>query len=401
MQKILVKNLYKVFGNDPKRALGMLAQGRDKDTIFRETGMVTGVIDANFHVDEGEIFVLMGLSGSGKSTLVRLLNRLVSPSQGQVFVGGQDVAALSEAALIDLRRKDMAMVFQSFALLPHLTVLENAAFGLKIAGVGTKARHIRAMEVLEQVGLGTFAHKIPAELSGGMQQRVGLARALAVNPSLMLMDEAFSALDPLKRTEMQDLLLDLQEKQRRTIVFVSHDLDEAFRIGSRIAIMHGGRIAQIGTPDEILRNPSDDYVRAFFKGIDVKKYWMAQDIATHQGVLPVSMSEAGDLNFASVAEQMRISGFNHAAIVGSNGVFLGMVSHTSLQQCLQKSQPIEQAFINELAPVAANSVMSATVARLVQASGPLPVVDTQGRYLGVVSQSAALEKLVESEVGHE
>ena len=208
-EKVVVKNLYKIFGPQPERAMQMLRAGQGKDEIFRQTGMVVGVKDANFHVNEGEIFVLMGLSGSGKSTLIRLLNRLVDPTHGQVLVGGQDVAAMSRDALIALRRKDLAMVFQSFALMPHLSVLRNTAFGLEVAGVDRKVREIRAMEVLDQVGLKAFAHQMPSELSGGMQQRVGLARALAVDPSLMLMDEAFSALDPLKRTEMQELLLQL------------------------------------------------------------------------------------------------------------------------------------------------------------------------------------------------
>ncbi len=286
-EKIVVRNLHKIFGPRPELAMDLLRQGRTKDQIFQETGMVVGVKDASFSVNEGEIFVLMGLSGSGKSTLIRLLNRLVEPTHGQIIVGGHDVASMSKSALVALRRKDMAMVFQSFALLPHLSVLDNTAFGLEVAGVDRKTRERRALEVLEQVGLKAFAHKRPSELSGGMQQRVGLARALAVDPSLMLMDEAFSALDPLKRTEMQELLLQLQAEQQRTIVFVSHDLDEAFRIGDRIAIMEGGRIVQIGTPDEILRNPSEDYVRAFFKGVDVKKYLVAKDLARRDEVLVI------------------------------------------------------------------------------------------------------------------
>ena len=218
--KVVVKNLYKVFGNKPDAALQMLYDGKHKDEVLRQTGQVAGVIDASFEINKGEIFVLMGLSGSGKSTLIRLLNRLIEPTAGSVIVDGQDVAKMSKENLLNLRRKDMSMVFQSFALLPHRSVIENAAFGLEIAGVDVKERERRAMEVLEQVGLNTFARHMPSQLSGGMQQRVGLARALTVNPSLMLMDEAFSALDPLRRTEMQDVLMKLQQEQKRTIVFV-------------------------------------------------------------------------------------------------------------------------------------------------------------------------------------
>jgi glycine betaine/proline transport system ATP-binding protein len=270
--KVRVEGLCKVFGSNPRQALEMLARGVTKDEVFARTGQVVGVHDVSFDVEEGEIFVLMGLSGSGKSTLIRLVNRLVEPSAGKVLVDGRDIAAVRRSELTSLRRKDMSMVFQSFALMPQRTVLSNAAFGLEVAGIARKERERRALAVLEQVGLAPFARKLPAELSGGMQQRVGLARALAVNPSLMIMDEAFSALDPLKRKEMQNVLLQLQREQRRTILFVSHDIEEALRIGNRIAIMEGGRLVQVGTPREIIHEPADDYVRAFFEGVDTSRY---------------------------------------------------------------------------------------------------------------------------------
>ena len=362
-EKVVVKNLYKIFGHSPDLAMHMLKRGLSKDEIFQQTGMVVGVKDANFHVNEGEIFVLMGLSGSGKSTLIRLLNRLVDPTHGQILVGGNDVATMSKQALIELRRKDLAMVFQSFALLPHLSVLRNTAFGLEVAGVDRKTREMRAMEVLDQVGLKAFAQRMPAELSGGMQQRVGLARALAVNPSLMLMDEAFSALDPLKRTEMQELLLKLQAEQQRTIVFVSHDLDEAFHIGNRIAIMEGGRIVQIGTPDEILRNPSDEYVRAFFKGVDVNKYLVAK-----------------------------------AFVVDTNGRLQGAVSIDSMYRAMEaQASQLSGAFLSHITPVPAATVLRELVGRIVKNPVPLPVVDTDNRYLGAVTQTILLKKMVQDE----
>ncbi|PXX42725.1 quaternary amine ABC transporter ATP-binding protein [Aquitalea magnusonii] len=276
--KIVVKNLYKVFGGKSADVMRMLKSGEHKDDIFKKTGSVVGVNDVSFAVEEGEIFVLMGLSGSGKSTLIRLINRLMDPTDGQIILDGQDITKFNYKQLVELRRRDMSMVFQSFALMPHRSVLDNAAFGLEISGVDRKTREARGMEVLEQVGLAPFAHKYPHELSGGMQQRVGLVRALAVNPSLMLMDEAFSALDPLKRAEMQDILLDLQREQRRTIFFVSHDLEEALRIGTRIAIMEGGRLVQVGTPQQIIENPADDYVRNFFKSVDTSRYLQAKDL---------------------------------------------------------------------------------------------------------------------------
>ena len=401
-EKIVVKNLYKVFGMDPALAMKMLNEGQTKDQIFQKSGMVAGVINANFHVNEGEIFVLMGLSGSGKSTLIRLLNRLVEPTHGQIIVGGHDVAAMSKKALVDLRRKDLAMVFQSFALLPHLSVLSNTAFGLEVAGVGRKEREKRAMEVLDQVGLRTFAHKQPAELSGGMQQRVGLARALAVDPSLMLMDEAFSALDPLKRTEMQELLLKLQSEQQRTIVFVSHDLDEAFHIGDRIAIMEGGRIVQIGTPDEILRNPSDEYVRAFFKGVDVQKYLVAKDVARQDETLVIRPTTDAKADFANAIERLRETRRNYAFVVADDGTLRGTVSIDSMLLSLQSgADMLANALLEDVGAVNQNLSLKDLIGRIVKNPVPLPVVDDRGHYLGAVTQTILLKKMVEEEAGHE
>jgi glycine betaine/proline transport system ATP-binding protein len=398
VEKVVVKNLYKVYGPHPERAMQMLHAGQSKDAIFQQTGMVVGVTDANFSVNEGEIFVLMGLSGSGKSTLIRLLNRLVEPTHGQIFVGGQDVAAMTKKALIDLRRKDLAMVFQSFALMPHLSVLDNTAFGLEVAGVGRKDREKRAMEVLEQVGLQTFAHQMPAALSGGMQQRVGLARALAVDPSLMLMDEAFSALDPLKRTEMQELLLQLQQDQQRTIVFVSHDLDEAFHIGDRIAIMEGGRIVQVGTPDEILRNPSDEYVRAFFKGVDVKKYLIAKDVALVDETLVIRPSQDARSDMAQALEQLRQTRRNYAFVVASDGLLLGAVSLDTLLRGLESgASRLESAFTDGMDAVPSSLSLRELIGRIVRQPLPLPVIDASGRYLGSVTQTILLKKMMESE----
>ena len=400
-EKIVVRHLHKVFGPDPRLAMDLLRQGRSKEQIFQQTGMVVGVKDANFSVDEGEIFVLMGLSGSGKSTLIRLLNRLVEPTHGQVLVGGHDVAAMGKQALVALRRKDMAMVFQSFALLPHLSVLDNTAFGLEVAGVERKQRERRALEVLDQVGLKAFAGKKPAELSGGMQQRVGLARALAVDPSLMLMDEAFSALDPLKRTEMQELLLQLQKEQQRTIVFVSHDLDEAFRIGNRIAIMEGGRIVQIGTPDEILRNPSDEYVRAFFKGVDVKKYLVARDLAITDGFPLLQPTPDGHADLLRASAQMQAGACRQAFVVEPGGRLLGTVTLDSLLQALQSGGvSLQSALVGSAKVASATLGLHALVAQLVQSPLALPVVDSEGIYLGAVTQTQLLQRFAQEEADH-
>ncbi|WP_286164473.1 glycine betaine/L-proline ABC transporter ATP-binding protein ProV [Azoarcus sp. DN11] len=400
-EKIVVKDLYKIFGPKPDVAMQMLRSGKDKDDIVRQTGMVVGVQNANFHINAGEIFVIMGLSGSGKSTLIRLLNRLIEPSSGQVLVDGQDVASMDPQQLIKLRRRDMAMVFQSFALLPHLTVLANAAFGLEVSGVPRKEREARAMKVLEQVGLGAFANRYPRELSGGMQQRAGLARALVVNPSLMLMDEAFSALDPLKRTEMQGLLLDLQREHQRTIIFVSHDLDEACRIGDRIAIMEGGRIVQIGTPDDIIRNPVDDYVRAFFNGVDVNKYLSAKDVADVDAV-PVffAQSDFGD-GFHPVIERLRAARRNYGFVLDPDRKLVGTVSIDSMIRSLESgSRELSFALLGDLPPVNGDLNLSDLICRIVKMPYPLPVVEPQGHYIGAVTQTILLKKMAKEELTH-
>jgi len=288
--KIVVENLFKVYGRGAEKALHRLKQGDSKESLLKTHGWNVGVDDVSLRINEGEIFVLMGLSGSGKSTLIRLINRLLEPTAGRVFIDGRNVSAMKQRELIALRRRDMSMVFQSFALLPNRTVCENAAFGLEIAGVEASVRRRQALAVLDQVGLAAYADTYPHDLSGGMQQRVGLARALAVNPSLMLMDEAFSALDPLTRRGMQNVVLQLQAHQRRTILFVSHDIDEACRIGSRIAILNAGRVVQVGTPSEIKASPADEYVRGFF---DLSESAHSQPLSAGARALPLPAWQRG------------------------------------------------------------------------------------------------------------
>lgn len=271
MEIISIQNLYKIFGRHPETALKMLAQGRSKTEIMEKTRQGVGVADASFTVNQGEILVVMGLSGSGKSTLVRCINRLIEPTSGKVIVNGEDVTKLSKKALRYFRQKHFGMVFQNFALLPHRTVVRNVEYGLEVQGVDKKTRRDAAMTALEQVGLKGWEESMPDALSGGMQQRVGLARALALDADIMLMDEAFSALDPLIRRDMQDELLDLQEKVQKTIVFISHDLDEAIKIGDRIILMKDGQIVQEGTAESILTNPANDYVAKFVEDVDMSK----------------------------------------------------------------------------------------------------------------------------------
>jgi glycine betaine/proline transport system ATP-binding protein len=388
--KLVVRDLTKIFGGRPDEALQLLKDGFSKDAIFQRTQQTVGVDHATFDIYDGEIFVIMGLSGSGKSTLVRLLNRLIDPTAGEVLIDGEDIAQMSTQQLIQLRRRDMSMVFQSFALLPHLRVLDNVAFGLDLAGTPKQQRHDRAMVALEQVGLAPNAESFPDELSGGMQQRVGLARALAGDPSIMLMDEAFSALDPLIRGEMQDELLKLQAENQRTVVFISHDLDEAMRIGDRIAIMEGGRVVQIGTPDEILANPADDYVKSFFSGVDVSKVLSVGDIARR---LQVTLIERAGQGVEAAIEQLRRQEREFAVLVDRNQHFSGVVTLKSLDRARRDGQGLAEARLSDVAPLRAEQALSDVLTDVARAPTPLPVVDGDGGYVGTVSRAVLLEAL--------
>ena len=391
--KIEVKNLFKIFGPQPKKALRLLEQGLDKEAIFEKIETTVGVQDASFEILSGEIFVIMGLSGSGKSTMVRMLNRLIEPTAGQVYIDGEEIVSMSDNQLVKLRRKKMSMVFQSFALMPHMTVLQNAAFGLEMDGVDKQTREQRALEALEQVGLEAWAESMPDELSGGMQQRVGLARGLAVDPDILLMDEAFSALDPLIRTEMQDELLKLQSKAQRTIVFISHDLDEAMRIGDRIAIMEGGRVVQVGTPEEILQNPADDYVRAFFRGVDPTNILSAGDIATDtQVTIPITDGKNPRAGLQRLIKNDR----DYAYVLDSNKIFQGIVSTDSLRELLdQDSQPrlIPNAYLKDIMTANADDSLQDILPYVANHPWPLPILDGEGKYLGVVSKNLFLRTL--------
>lgn len=388
--KIRVEHIYKVFGDHPEKAVEMYKQGMGKDEIFKQTGMTIGVSDASFDIRAGETFVIMGLSGSGKSTMVRLLNRLIEPSAGEIYINDRDIVKMSNSELIDMRREIMSMVFQSFALMPHMTVGENTAFGLEICGVGKKERLASAHAALERVGLGQHMDSYPSELSGGMQQRVGLARALAVNPEILLMDEAFSALDPLIRTEMQDELLRLQAEDQRTIVFISHDLDEAMRLGDRIAIMHDGRVVQVGTPEEILQNPADDYVQAFFRGVDPTGIISAGDIARKTQVTVIKHPGNGP---RSALQQLISHDRDYGYVLDRRGRFLGVVSHDNLKNNLDSTKDLRQLVELDAQPVLASMTMQEMLPQVTGNAWPVPVVDDNGVYLGVISRNVFLRTL--------
>lgn len=389
--KLEVKNLYKIFGEHPKKALKMLEQGIDKDEIFKKTGQTVGVKNASLSIEEGEIFVVMGLSGSGKSTLVRLLNRLIEPTQGQVLIDGHDITQVDDKALRDIRRSKISMVFQSFALMPHMNVLDNAAFGLELSGVNIQDRHKKARSALAQVGLESHALSYPDELSGGMQQRVGLARALTNDPDILLMDEAFSALDPLIRTEMQDELVRLQSEHQRTVVFISHDLDEAMRIGDRIAIMQGGEVVQVGTPDDILHNPANDYVRSFFKGVDVSNVFSARDIASKSKLTLIKKDSSEGLRsgLQLLNEHEREFGY----VIDKSNRFIGVVSASSLHDVIKNKQTLAEAVINDIQAIPADTSIRDIISIVAQAPCAVPIIDEQHKYVGVVSKARLLETL--------
>ncbi|PLX73799.1 MAG: proline/glycine betaine ABC transporter ATP-binding protein ProV [Azoarcus sp.] len=390
--KLVVKNLYKVFGENPRDAMKLVEEGLDKAEIFSRTGQTLGVNNASFEVYEGEIFVVMGLSGSGKSTLVRLLNRLIEPTAGQVVVDGQDIAKMSDVKLREFRRKHMSMVFQSFALMPHLSVLDNTAFGLMLAGEPEAKRNERAMVALEQVGLAQWAASYPDELSGGMQQRVGLARALTNDPSVLLMDEAFSALDPLIRAEMQDELVKLQAGQKRTIIFISHDLDEAIRIGDRIAIMEGGNVVQVGTAEDILRNPANDYVKSFFRGVDATSILSAADIARRT---QINIIDHAGMGVRSALERLRTHDREFGYVVSHDQRLMGVVSIDSLKKAARESEnpKLRDAFLSDVQVVAQDQSIAELYEPLTKYPYGLPVVDEKGRYRGSITRNMMLEFL--------
>ena len=341
MSKIEVKNVYKIFGDSPSKVLPMVQDGASKEEILEKTGHTVGLDNVSITIEEGETFVCMGLSGSGKSTLIRHINRLIDPTSGEIMVEGTNVMSLDKKNLIEFRRHKMSMVFQRFGLFPHKTVLQNVGYGLEVQGQKPEERNKVAMEKIEAVGLNGFEHQYPNQLSGGMQQRVGLARALATNTDIMLMDEAFSALDPLIRSDMQKQLIDLQSKLKKTIVFITHDLDESLRLGDHIGILNGGKLVQVGTPIDIIMNPADDYVKAFVKDVNRARVIKAKII-----MIPANKTNGIDKsNLIKVEEDQFLEEFlpkivlNDVVVdvVDSAGNIKGYITNKELQSSLVKS----------------------------------------------------------------
>lgn len=392
MKKIEVEKLYKIFGPAPEKALELLRKGRTKAEIMEETRHGVGVDNASFSVEEGEILVIMGLSGSGKSTLVRCLNRLIDPTAGRILIDGQDITTMSQDELRLLRQTKLGMVFQNFALYPHRTVAENAAYGLEIKGVDKDARRAKALEALDLVGLKGWEDALPSQLSGGMQQRVGLARALALDPDILLMDEAFSALDPLIRRDMQDELINLQERMRKTIVFISHDLDEALKIGDRIVLMKDGRIVQIGTPEAILTTPADDYVERFVEEVDISRVLTAESIM--QKVLAVAY--IGTDGPRAALRKMRTHGISSLFIVDKGQTLVGVVSADQAAQLIEAGESdLSRIICTDIKTVLPDTPAQELFSIMHDLSYPLAVVDSSNRLKGVIIRGALIGALAE------
>ena len=337
MSKIEINNVYKIFGNDPKSVLPMVKDGATKDEILEKTGHTVGLDNVSLKIEEGETFVCMGLSGSGKSTLIRHLNRLIDPTDGEILVEGTNVMSLNKDKLIEFRRHKMSMVFQRFGLFPHKTVIQNVGYGLEMQGKAEDERNKISMEKIDAVGLTGFENQYPAQLSGGMQQRVGLARALATDTDIMLMDEAFSALDPLIRSDMQKQLIDLQAQLKKTIVFITHDLDESLRLGDHIGILNSGKLVQVGTPEEIIMNPADDYVADFVKGISRLKVVQAKSIMqslesyeNKNGKLPNDLEVVDEHDLLSKLIETSASKDKPILVNNSENKTIGVISQSGL-----------------------------------------------------------------------
>ena len=341
MSKIEINNIYKIFGNKPHSIMPMVQDGATKDEVLEQTGHTVGLDNVSLNIEEGETFVCMGLSGSGKSTLIRHLNRLIDPTAGEILIDGENVMSFNSEQLIDFRRHKMSMVFQRFGLFPHKTVMQNVGYGLEMQGKSEEERDKVAMEKIEAVGLNGFENQFPNQLSGGMQQRVGLARALATNSDIMLMDEAFSALDPLIRSDMQKQLIDLQSELKKTIVFITHDLDESLRLGDHIGILNAGKLVQVGTPVDIIMNPADDYVKAFVKDVNRAKVIKAKIIMTNvnetNGIDKSNLIKVNEEQFLEEFLSKIVCSDTTVEVVDKKGDIKGYITNKELETSLTKS----------------------------------------------------------------
>ena len=390
--RLVCQNLWKVFGDGAEELAESIEPGQSREDVLNESGRVIAVRDVSFDVSEGETFVIMGLSGSGKSTLVRCLSRLIEPTRGEVLIDGEDLLGMGKQQLREVRRHKLGMVFQHFGNFPHKRVIENVVYGLQVQGIDKDTQRSRAEEVIELVGLSGWEQRYPHELSGGMQQRIGLARALAVDPEILLFDEPFSALDPLIRREMQDQLIGLQRLVKKTMVFITHDFLEAIKLGDRVAIMKDGEFVQVGTPEELVSNPIDEYVRDFTRDVPRSKVLTARSVMTEPLV-----SVMADQSLSDLVYELNLHDCESAVVVDANGNFLGTVdlddvprngasAHSSVASCMQDSCPVTEA----------DTLLEQLISLVIDNDNPIAVLD-DGRCIGTITRAAAMAALVSDE----
>ncbi len=390
--KIKVENVFKIFGPNPKKAFPLIEEGKDRSEILAKTGNVVAVRGVSFEIKKKETFVIMGLSGSGKSTLIRCLNRLIDPTTGSIFIDGKDVTKMDKEQLKETRRYTMSMVFQHFGLLPHRSVVGNVEFGLEISGMEKEERNKKAMSAIELVGLKGYEKSLPEELSGGMQQRVGLARALANDPEVLLMDEAFSALDPLIRNQMQDELLELQAKMHKTIVFITHDLDEALKLGDRILILGpDGTSRQLGTPEEILSDPADEYVAKFVEKVDKTKVITVSSIMRKPPVVTAPKDGPG-----AASRTMEKSGISSIFVVDSDRYLKGLVRiDDTVRLQKKKERDLEPIMIKDLYTAYEDTPISDLLSTALSTKYPIAVIDKDHKFKGIVDRAAIINEVSE------
>lgn len=382
-----VRNVSKIFGSNPKAAIELLKKGKSKKEILKVTGQTLGVNKVSFTIYEGEIFVIMGLSGSGKSTLIRMFNRLIDPTMGEILISNEDIVKMSDSRLREVRQKKISMVFQNFALFPHKTIVENTEYGLEIQKIPANERREKAMRALEVVGLKGYEHQLPSQLSGGMQQRVGLARALASDTDIILMDEAFSALDPLIRKDMQDELIEIQEQLKKTIIFITHDLDEALRIGDRIALMRDGSVIQLGTPEQILMNPANEFVEKFVEDVDLSK------VLTASHVMKRAEKISADRGPRVALEIMRKQGYSSIFIVDRKQKLLGALTAEQARAAIDQNVTITEVMTTDIPTVSEDTLLTDLMETIATSSLPLSVIDTEKRLKGIVIRGAVIGAL--------
>ncbi len=387
--KVKIRNVYKVFGKRPSKALEDLKSGKDKETIMEESKQVVALDDVSMDIMAGEVFVVMGLSGSGKSTLARCINRLIKPTSGTISIDDKDITKMNTQELRETRRKKISMVFQNFGLFPHLNILDNVAYGLKIQGIEKAQRYELAGTSIKQVGLKGWEMKYPEELSGGMQQRVGLARALANDPDILIMDEAFSALDPLIRADMQDELVELQKVMKKTIIFITHDLDEAIKIGDRIALMKDGKVIQVGTSQEILVNPADDYVRRFIQNIDKNKVFTASQIMRD----PVALAAISDQPTA-IMDTIDDKEIDSIFIVDKNNILKGLVRREDLEKAIKDKATNVMKYLDfDFTKARKDRSLESLLAPLANSNEPIAIVSSENKLRGIVVRSYIFEAI--------